>query len=132
MLEIEATIDFVGFADYWRGHGHAFADPSLICCIRFGVPITYSETVEEIIELILEDINSVMEPFEVINEKLWRKYEHRIRNIPDSEYRKALEDLIDTTDLTERFIQDEFEAIPEDYEGELPMLIGWFHIYAAE
>jgi len=132
VLEIEAEIDFVGFLDYWRGHGHAFADPSLICCVRFGIPVNYSETVEEIIEMILEDIDSVMDPYEIINEDLWRKYEDEIMDLKREDFEDALKALINTENLKQPFFED-VEVIGDENEDlELPYLLGWFHIYEAK
>jgi len=131
-LIIEAEIDFIGYVDYWRGHGHAFADPSLICCLRFGIPVSYSETIEEIIDMILEDIDRYIDPYEVVNEDLWQKFEHEIEKLERKDFEDALKALIDVEDLKQPFFED-VEVIGDENEDlELPYLLGWFHIYEAK
>jgi len=54
---IKATFDYVGYADYYSGHGHVFEE-DLKACMRFGIMVNYTETVKEVIDRILEDLRS--------------------------------------------------------------------------
>jgi len=133
-LVIETTFDFDGYLDYYRGHGHAFPPKNLAACIRFAVPITYRETVGDIIEQILEDINSCMEPFEVVNEKLFIKHEGLIRSITDEDLKASIRaELPEGTKDEDNFFDVEGEDAISDNEldelMELPLLIGYIHIY---
>jgi len=57
-MEIEVEFDETTTSDTYRGHGHAHEPDTLVACIPFAVPVALTETVGEIINGILEDINS--------------------------------------------------------------------------
>jgi len=88
-LILLTTFDYEGLPDYYSGHGHAFSPQNLICCIRFGFPIDYSETVGEIIQRVIEDINQTFS-IEIVNEKLYKKYEDTIRNLEDKDFEETI------------------------------------------
>jgi hypothetical protein len=67
-FDLEVIFEYEGYPDYYRGHSHAFIDENVVACVPFGLYITYLETVQDIIEMILEDINNKMDPIEFLNE----------------------------------------------------------------
>jgi len=56
-MDIVAVLDEVTSPDTYTGHGHAFEE-NLVACIQFAVPVSLRESVGEIIEGAIEDINS--------------------------------------------------------------------------
>jgi hypothetical protein len=122
---LEACFDFVGLSDYYSGHGHVFEE-DLVACFRFGISTDYTETIGEVIERALEDINAY-EP-DILDEE----YREVVDNITAKDLEEALWAQIPggyTKD--EKFFPDE-EPIKdkEEYE-ELPMIIGYIHVYKA-
>jgi len=63
-FEIDVQFEAATTSDTYSGHGHAFEPDleSLVACIEFAVPVTFRETVGEMISGILEDINSRLDP----------------------------------------------------------------------
>jgi hypothetical protein len=136
-LEIEVIFDYEGYPEYYRGHDHAFEE-GLVACIPFGFPITYLETVQEIIERIIDDVRR----YELIKFPIVKDMELQeeiMELLSDENIIKAImEELPEGTKLTDRF----FDVTPEEeeeirreleeddspfYEG--PMLIGYIHIW---
>jgi hypothetical protein len=141
-LSLDVVFDYDGYEDYYRGHGHAFIDKNVLACIRFSVPITYLETVEEIIQLILEDINSRIEPIEFLNEaekdiELQQEIEELLT---DERIEKAIlsqipEDVKPTDRffiLTEEEEKEIQEYLEEDQEYDSLYLIGYIHVWKEE
>jgi len=132
-LNLETTYDFDGYPDYYSGHGHAFAFRNLIVCIPFSIPINYKETVKEVIEAIIEDINSCAEPFIVINEKLFKKYEEEIRNLTNDDLEKSLRNaLIENVKDSDKFFDVDIEIEDDEFGMEYPLLIGYIHVYVED
>jgi len=128
----ELVFDYEGYTDCYWGHGHAFTDESLIGCITFGFPIDYTETVGEVLDMILYQCNTEID---------WLT--------DDKDLRFAVEDWL-TDDIIEKAFwralpegvekDDKFFDIPteevEDWLSEdileYPYLIGYVHIYLEE
>jgi len=130
---IECVIDFIGYIDYYSGHGHAFAPKNLVACIRFGVPITYRETVQDILDGILDDINSTIEPIEFLTDN--KELQEEIRNfVTDNVLTEAFKNALKpNTKMSDNFFLDDIEIIDEEEEiYEYPYLIGYYHIYLDE
>jgi hypothetical protein len=127
-IELDAVIDFIGFSDYWHGHGHCFEENNFIGCSRFSVPIDNTETVKEILEMMLDDINSYW--FDIVNEELYRKHKDKIESISNEEIMKALRETIKFGVKDEdQFSDEEPIQTNDDFYDELPQVIGWLHIY---
>jgi len=131
-LEISTTFDFDGCPDFYSGHGHAFAPKNLIACIRFGFPISYNETVGEIIQHVIEDINQTFS-IEIVNEKLYKKYEDTIRNLEDKDFEESIRaELKNGVQDNDSFfdIPNNVKEEPEmDIFEPSPYLIGYIHIF---
>jgi len=126
-FELDATIDFIGYADYWSGHGHAFSDS--VACIRFGFPVDYTETVKEILQNILDNINGFMSPFDILDETVDKEELHefvtdeRIEESVRALFREGAQDtdnFFDNPELSKELDQEE--------DTESPQLIGWIHV----
>jgi hypothetical protein len=124
-LAIDVTIDYLGFTDYYSGHGHAFADKDLVACIRFGFPVTYRETAEELADAIFEDI--------VTSWNLDIFSGEDIDNIESEDIKKAIEEEVANIDFNYyHAFADELRSDQEDEDDpmqEYPMMIGYMHIY---
>ena len=132
---LEAVIDYVGYADFYGGHGHTFVDPNVVACIRFGVSVTYKETVKDIIDMILEDINNCMCPIEWLDDSLTIEDKDQIADLlTDDNIREALRALIpkDVKDNDKFFIDSEDLELDDDDLYDYPMLIGYIHIWKEE
>ena len=129
---LEAVIDYVGYADFYSGHGHSFVDPSVVACIRFGVSVTYRETVGDIIDMILEDINNCMCPVEWLDDSLTIEDKDQIADLlTDDNIREALKALIprDVKDNDKFFIDCEDLELDDNDLYEYPQLIGYIHVW---
>ena len=114
LYEISCTVDDLCYMDYYDGHGHAFADESLIGCMTFSPYVNRHMTNQEIENEIINQVNGG-EP-DIINPE----YEDLIRNIPDQEFRDAFkaEILGESTDKPFKNMK----------LGPDCQLIGYFHI----
>jgi hypothetical protein len=137
-LELEVVFDYEGYPDYYEGHDHVFEDERLVACIPFGFPITYLETVQEIIDRIIDDIKNRVDPIEFLTDN--EELQDEIREILTDENIKnaIMETLPEGTRLTDRFFDvspEEEEEIKKElekddspfYDG--PMLIGYIHVW---
>ena len=70
---IEVDEIYNGYLDYFSGHGHAFSPNNLIACLGIAIPITYKETVQDIIEALKDELSD--SDYTPINEELFKKYE---------------------------------------------------------
>lgn len=143
-FDIEATIDFFGYADYWSGHGHAVANKDLLACMRFDAMIDYSETVKELVDMIMDSINAYMSAIDYVGwpNHATQQEKEEIEEISDQDIRKAVRREFNTEDDNEKvFYEDtqrEFQEYKEQEESEgyeimeYPMCIGWIHIYRSE
>jgi hypothetical protein len=144
-FSLEVVFDYEGYVDYYRGHGHAFIDKNVLACIRFGFPITYLETVEDIIQMVLEDINSRINPIEFLNEaENNRELQEQIEEfLTDENIKQAiLETMPEDVKPTDKFFNitpEEEKEIQEQLEQEehlgvsdSPMLIGYIHVWKEE
>jgi hypothetical protein len=56
--QVTVTEDFVGYSDYWSGHGHAFDEETLACMV---VPVFvsphYNEKIGEMIDNFIREVN---------------------------------------------------------------------------
>ena len=126
-VNMELVIDYVGYSDYYRGHGHAFCPPDLIACVRFGFSVSYRETIREIKDMIEEEINKTWS-IEYLDTSPEAK--ELVESIAGEDIRQVIDETIKGED-NEEYFKDipEDLRVPEDYEGEYPMLIGYLHIY---
>jgi hypothetical protein len=141
-FSLDVVFDYDGYVDYYSGHGHAFIDKNVLACIRFSVPITYFETVEEIISMIIEDINSRIDPIEFLNEAEDNKdLQEEIMNfVTDERIEKAIlsqipEDVKPTDRffiLTEEEEKEILDYIEEDQGYNSSYLIGYIHVWKEE
>ena len=132
---LEAVIDYVGYADFYSGHGHSFVDPSVVACIRFGVSVTYRETVGDIIDMILEDINNCMCPIDWLDDSLTLEDKDQIADLlTDDNIREALRALMpkDVKDNDKFFVDAEDLELDDDDLYDYPMLIGYIHVWKEE
>jgi len=131
-FSLEAVIDYVGYADCYSGHGHAFVDPKVVACIRFSVPVTYKETVRDIIDLIIEDIDNQIDPIEWLDENLTIEEKDQIADLlTDDNIREAIRALIpkDVKD-SDPFFEETYEL--DNDLVEYPLLIGYIHVWREE
>jgi hypothetical protein len=139
-LEIEVIFDYEGYPDYYSGHDHAFEE-GLVACIPFGFPITYLETVQEIIERIIDDVRRYeLIRFPIVSDVELQK--EIMELLSDENIIKAImETLPEGTKLSDKFFditpEEEEEirkAMEEDdspfYNG--PVLIGYIHIWKVD
>jgi len=128
-IEIDETYN--GYLDYFSGHGHAFSSENLIACLPIGFPITYKETVQDIIDMIKDDLSD--SDYVPINEELFKRYEDEIRNLKDEDFINAFKNtLLPNVKETDNFFNIEIEDEDEDEEEDLydsPYLCIYFHIY---
>ena len=123
---------YAGYPDLYNGHGHVFESENFVACIGFSIPITYNETVKEIIEAIKEDINNYIEPIQFFTED--KEIIEAIRDfVTDEVIEQAFKEYLgkDIKDNDEFFnVSEEDRITEEEAENiELPLLIGHFHIY---
>ncbi|MCI4407813.1 MAG: hypothetical protein JHC26_01885 [Thermofilum sp.] len=140
-FDLEVIFDYEGYPDYYRGHDHTFVDKNVVACIPFGFSVTCLETVQDIIEMILDDINNKMDPIEFLNDaENNEKLQEEIREfLTDENIRRAiLETLPQGTKLTDKFFDvspEEEEEIRKELEeddspfSDWPMLIGYIHVW---
>jgi len=129
-IVVYATFDYEGLPDFYRGHGHCFVDPTLIACLRFGVYVNYSESIQEIIDMIVEDLQGT--EYEIINKDLFKKYEHILYSITDEDLAKCLlEQIPNEYKPTDSFWKEGVEVLNEN-TLEYPMLIGYIHFFVCE
>lgn len=138
-FELTATIDYVGHYDYWCGHDHAFAPKNLVGCIVFDIPMTYKETVDEVIEGIIYDVRIQMYPINVIDESYKPEVEEFWHEITDEQLRQAIQKSIRYDSLEELMYPElakhsKLSKSTFFYKkiDELPRLVGFFHIYVSE
>jgi len=136
-LSLEVVIDFVGWRDYYSGHGHAFVDKDVVACLMFGVPVTYQETVGDIIYAILDDLRGC-EPEFLNKAEDNPELQEEIREfLTDENLEKAIRAIIpENVKDDEPFfdVSDEDKISDEEAEEmmELPMLIGYVHVWLEE
>ena len=114
---------------YYEGHGHAFESKNILACIPFSTHGTGNETVREIAESVLEDIN----------EQTWffmnkaendEKLQNEIINISDKDILAKLLSLFGTPETDKPYEQyydlnlDETELAEAD-----TYYMGALHIY---
>jgi len=140
-FSLEVVFDFCGFSDYYRGHGHAFVDGRVVACVMFGPYVSYRETVRDIIDMILEDINSRAEPIEFLNSaEADAELQEKIREfLSDENIREAIKAELrikDESELDKPFFDvDEDDLLDEDDPDDMaesPMLIGYIHVWKDE
>jgi signal recognition particle GTPase len=138
-LELEVIFDYEGFPDYYSGHDHVFED-KLVACVPFGFPINYLETVQEIIDSIIDEIKNRADP-EFLNEaEDDEELQEEIREILTEENIKnaVMETLPEGTKLHDRFFDvtpEEEEEIKKELEESFydgPMLIGYIHVWKVD
>jgi hypothetical protein len=136
-LSLEVVFDFVGYVEYYSGHGHAFVDDRVVACLPFGVYVSYRETVGEIIDMILEDLNSRVEPILFLNEaEKDQALQDKIREfLTDERVAEAIKaELGSEVKESEPFFE-EVEDLGEEEEEEDsclcdgPILIGYIHVW---
>jgi hypothetical protein len=143
-FSLEVVFDYEGYPDYYRGHGDTFIDKNVLACIRFGFPITYLETVEDIIGMVLEDINRQIDPIEFLNDaENSREIQEQIEEfLTDENIKQAiLETIPEGVKPTDRFFDitpEEEKEIQEQLKQEhlgfidSPLLIGYIHVWREE
>lgn len=87
---VVCKFEFEGYPDFYSGHSDTFKiEKGLLACIPFSIHVDYSETVGEIIERVLEDINASMSPIHFYTED--NEIQEEIREIlTDEVLRKAM------------------------------------------
>ena len=132
-MDIVAVFDEVTSPDTYSGHGHAFEE-NLVACIQFAVPVSLTESVGEMIEMILDDINSRMVPIDFLTDD--KEKQERIRDFLTNE---RIEEAIrrefpeGTKDEDPFYIDAPDEE--DDDEDDLwpgPYQYGYIHIYEIE
>ena len=132
---ISVNFDYIGYSDCYHGHGRSRHDTEVLACIFFEVPICYRETVFDVIQMILDDINSRVDPIEFLNEaedneELQREIaEYLTDEIIESAVRNAIGP--DVKDSEPFFDVDVDVDVEELDDIELPSLIGYIHVYRA-
>jgi len=66
-MEIVCSIDDLCYGDYYSGHGHTFEPDNLMGCLEFSPYIDKDMTNQDIIDAILDNINSYAWPDEFDN-----------------------------------------------------------------
>ena len=134
-FNVYVTFDYVGYADCYRGHGHSSRyDSDVLACIFFEIPISYRETVFDVIQSILDDINGRIEPIQFLNEaeeniELQREISEFLT---DEVLERAIRNAIGDYKDSEPFFEDNSEDTEELADSlELPSLIGYIHVYRA-
>jgi hypothetical protein len=139
---IEVIFEYEGYLDYYRGHSHLSIPKDVVACVRFCVPITYLETLGDIILLILEDINSKVEPIEFLNDAEDNKdLQEQIEEfINDKNIEKAILEIMPEGvrpsdkffDISDEEIEEIEKYLKETDYADIPYLIGAFHIWIEE
>ena len=128
---IEVSETYAGYLDYFSGHGHAFSPDNLIACLGVSIPITYKETVKDIIDMLKDELGNA--DYTPVNEELFKRYEDEIRNIEDEEFINAFKNiLLPNVKETDKFFDIEIEDENEDedeYLYDSPYFLIYFHIY---
>jgi len=126
-LTVDLTIDYVGYSDCYNGHGHAFCSEELVACLPFSFSVDYSETVGEIKRRVMEELRG--SDYDILDESL----EEEIRALPDEVFEKAVENELEDFDEEDRYFSEDPIRDEEAAElSELPVLIGYFHVYKEE
>jgi hypothetical protein len=127
MVILETTIDYSGYSDYWSGHGHVFESEDLVACCEFSIPVNYSETVGEIIDRIAEDIDN----WNWYNVNDAEDFDEIMEQITDKDIEESIRAQIQegVKDEERFFDEDIIENDEDDIFQELPMVIGWIHVY---
>jgi len=136
-LEIEVIFDYEGYPEYYSGHDHAFEE-GLVACIPFGFPITYLETVKDIIDMIIDDVRRYdLIKFPIVKDMELQKEISEL--LSDENIIKAvMKTLPEGTRPTDRFFDispEEEEEIKKELEEDDspfyngPMLIGYIHVW---
>jgi hypothetical protein len=140
-LKLEVVFDYEGYPEYYAGHDHVFEDSRLVACIPFGFPVNYLETVQEIIDRIIDEIKNRVDPIEFLNEAGEdEELQEEIREILTDENIKnaVMETLPGGTRLTDRFFdvspeeEEEIKKELEEYDSPFydgPILIGYIHVW---
>jgi hypothetical protein len=125
----DISVDDICYPDYYSGHGHAFAHGSLIACQQFGFPVNYTETLKELVEGIMDDLDSLepdfVKDFETSTER--EEAEFLVRNFPEEKLRELCTKClrkINNVSSEERVFNA--EKITSD---ELPCIFGYVHYY---
>jgi len=133
-FQLEVVFDFCGDSQFYHGHGHAFCSDKVVACIPFGIYVSGHETVKEIIEAIIEDINSRIDPITFLNaaEKDETLQEQIREYLTDQIIEQALKEEIGLdVKPEEKFFDTEPEEETEEDEIALDgdMLIGYIHVW---
>jgi len=135
---LEVVFDYVGYPDCYSGHGHSFTPEDVVACVRFGFPVNYKETIQDIIERVIEDIDRYIDPIEFLQELSPEEEEEVAEFLSDENIKQAILETLGYPDLNEPFFDDplyqEFAEEIEDLEEEdemieYPMLIGYIHVW---
>jgi hypothetical protein len=137
--EIEIVIDDICFADYYNGHGHAFEPKSLKACTQFYVSVDYTETIQEIINGIMENINNNFPYFLTENENEQNEIISFLENVNLEKEIISSFYLPENPDLSKNFFSYregyDFRAGQKDIDEDMreyPSLIGYMHISKVE
>lgn len=124
-VDVTATADYDGYADYYSGHGHAFEDTALAACEQFSIPINYKERVGELIDSIICDLQGNIEI-------LQPEYEDAVNKVGISRIRKALREAFAMANGNAKAFSPlvECDSEEDDEFSETPALIGFIHYWA--
>ena len=126
-FEISAEIHYDN-TQYYNGHGHAFIDSSVVACVEFSTPAQGNETIEEIADGIISDLNEFYFMSHAENNLELQK---EIEAIPDSEIRNAIYQEFSTNNHSEKPYLEYYN--PEATETELAeadmYYMGAIHVY---
>ena len=128
-IDIDETYE--GYTDYFSGHGHAFSPNNLIACLPIAIPITYRETVQDMIDMLKDELGNT--DYVPVNEELFNQYEDEIRNIEDEEFINVFKSYLKpNVKLTDRFFDVVLEDEDEDEDFityDSPYFLIYFHVY---
>ena len=140
-FDLEVIFEYEGYVDYYRGHSHAFIDENVVACVPFGFSVTYLETVGEIIDMVIEDIDRRVDPITFLNEaENNEKLQEEIREfLTDENIEKAIWETLperakphdrffNVSPKEEREIRKELEEDDSPF-SDGPMLIGYIHVW---
>jgi len=132
---LSVTFDYIGYPDCYHGHGRSRHDTEVLACLFFEVPVCYRETVGDIVQMIIEDVNGKVDPIEFLNEaeQNLELQEEIAEFLTDERLEEAIRRAIgpDVKD-SEPFFEDNSEDTEELVDSlELLSLIGYIHVYRA-